>query len=321
MEQAENYYLSVLQKENDFLKSGLMNIQKNLAESVTINGKTLVDYEDIQKQFVELVQSSENIRRDSLKLFESVQLARQKADSMNEKVNGINYLLRSIVSISDQTNLLALNATIEAARAGDAGKGFAVVASEVKELSKMTKKAASEITVSISMIQTEAETVSKNMLSSEEQCTGIKIGIEALYNKLDDVNQKNKSAISRIFGTNDQIFMSLAKIDHMLWKVNTYLSVIKKEPIFTFVDHQNCRLGKWYEQGEGRSNFSHLNGYTDIRVPHAAVHGSTQQIFDTMKMEPNNLEKINHQLEEMEKASTKVFDLLDAVLAEKANRR
>ncbi|MCU1344210.1 MAG: mcp2 2 [Acidimicrobiia bacterium] len=50
-----------------------------------------------------------------------------------------------ISQVAAQTRLLALNATIEAARSGEAGRGFAVVAHEVKELSRQSADAATQI--------------------------------------------------------------------------------------------------------------------------------------------------------------------------------
>jgi len=79
-------------------------------------------------------------------------------DRLAELSKNMESILTSIDEIASQTNLLALNATIEAASAGEHGKGFAVVASEVKELSKATSKAISEITDKIN--QTEANTKS-----------------------------------------------------------------------------------------------------------------------------------------------------------------
>ena len=309
--------LEILKNENLFLKEGLANIQKNLAESVSINSQTLKDYEVIQSEMERLVNNSSLIKVESNDLFLAVKDSKSKTDAMTELVEKINEMLKTIVEISDQTNLLALNATIEAARAGEFGKGFAVVASEVKELSKRTKKAAEHITISVDQIKSQSSAVSKSMQTSEVKCDSITNKINDFYNHLGSANSKNGVAINRIFGTNDQIFMSLAKLDHVIWKINTYLSVISNKPTFDFVDHHNCRLGKWYEQGEGNVHFSKLPSYRGVEQPHSEVHNSTSKIFDMLNDETNILEVLAS-IEMMERGSKGVFDYLDKVLSEKS---
>jgi predicted nucleic acid-binding Zn-ribbon protein len=312
----DDVFIEILKKENAYLKEGLLNIQKNLSESVSINTTTLKDYDVIQAELERLVQNSYNIQSDSNELLASVNDSKTKSDSMSALVEKINEMLKSIVSISDQTNLLALNATIEAARAGEYGKGFAVVANEVKELSKMTKKSAEEITQSIDEIKTQSKLVGSSMDSSEKKCQQIAKNIEEFYHHIKEVDQKNNASITKIYGTNDQIFMSLAKLDHILWKINTYLSVINNKPGFDFVDHHNCRLGKWYESGAGFENFSKLSSYKFLENPHSDVHNNTKKIFELLN-EHTDYNEINRYVELMEKGSQGVFDYLDKILSEK----
>ena len=73
--------------------------------------------------------------------------------ALTRSIQSIEKVVEMIARISSRTNLLALNATIEAARAGEAGRGFAVVASEVKDLSRQTTEATSEIGKNIAEVQ------------------------------------------------------------------------------------------------------------------------------------------------------------------------
>ena len=111
--------------------------------------------------------------------------------------------------------------------------------------------------------------------------------------------------------------MSLAKIDHVIWKVNTYLSVGHKKRAMDFVDHHNCRLGKWYYDGEGAQYFSKMPSFRDLELPHDRVHSATKKIFDFIEDSGNTKENIQPLIKDMEDASTQVFDILDRVLAEK----
>ncbi|MCX6076213.1 MAG: CZB domain-containing protein [Campylobacterales bacterium] len=111
--------------------------------------------------------------------------------------------------------------------------------------------------------------------------------------------------------------MSLAKLDHILWKVNTYYSAVTKEEQFKFVDHHNCRLGKWYYEGDGKESFSHTSHYSKLESSHATVHNGTHKVFDLMVHENVDLRQMVSAFEEMEKGSTEVFATLDQILHDK----
>ncbi|MCW8896299.1 MAG: CZB domain-containing protein [Sulfurimonas sp.] len=111
--------------------------------------------------------------------------------------------------------------------------------------------------------------------------------------------------------------MSLAKLDHVLWKVNTYYSASTKEEQFKFVDHHNCRLGKWYDSGEGKANFSNTPNYAKLEAPHAVVHNGTHKVFELMVEENVDIDALVKAFCEMEKGSDEVFEILDKILHDK----
>ncbi|MCQ8105203.1 CZB domain-containing protein [Methylomonas sp. SURF-2] len=71
-------------------------------------------------------------------------------------------------------------------------------------------------------------------------------------------------------------FCELAKVDHLIYKFEVYKVLFHLSPKTAqdFAQHTECRLGKWYYGGEGKSCFSQLPGYGDIEQPHIAVHAS-----------------------------------------------
>lgn len=110
----------------------------------------------------------------------------------------VNDLLKTINGISDQTNLLALNATIEAARAGEAGKGFAVVANEVKELSKTTKTANTQIQTKLGLISDSIKHLSSEI---EKSLTSMKQSqklVDETKNYVTNVNDHTRSFNTKI---------------------------------------------------------------------------------------------------------------------------
>jgi len=312
--------IEVLSKENQRLKTGLVTIQDNIAQSVDINNQTLQNYSEIQSDFRQLVSSSGAILDGSRELSGVVDKTYKSAEEMNNSVEQITSFLRGIKSIADQTNLLALNATIEAARAGEAGKGFAVVANEVKELSNQTNSMVEKIDELIQEIIKQSGSVKGHMEQAKSSSDEISSTLEEFNVGISHTKEQNEAAIQNVNFTNDRIFISLAKLDHVVWKINTYISILENEAAFKFVDYHNCRLGKWYYEGDGKANFSNTLSYGKLEIPHSVVHNGTKKILDAIESGDSKIWDLVNAIEEMEHGSEGVFESLDKILNEKHNR-
>lgn len=308
----------MLKNQNVRLKRGLANIQKNLADAVQANVENIANGLSIEKSCIALSRESEAIEQQTVQLSQAVTQMRELVEATDKQLMGIRQFVELIDDIADQTNLLALNATIEAARAGDAGRGFAVVASEVKELSQQTQRAVVSITQSVEKILSNSSQVAERVKDLDQRSGQIRQSVVAFNGQVHVTNEQNIEATHRVSSSNDRVFMGLAKLDHMLWKVNTYLSVIERKPVFEFVDGHHCRLGKWYYEGEGRKSFAATGSFARLEAPHAQVHGATQRVFEMLR-NPQSLEwsKVIRLLDEMEQGSDGVVESLDQMLAEK----
>ena len=153
--------------------------------------------ENAQRTVKEGVQVIGELRNKSQDVARTSQVTVETTQAVINKVEEVQKIVGSIMSISKQTNLLALNASIEAARAGDAGKGFAVVANDVRELAAETNTASTEIT---NIINELTEDVQKAMASIDDTVASVSEQnemIETVGENFDSINDNVTEMLDR----------------------------------------------------------------------------------------------------------------------------
>lgn len=301
---------SLMELENTSLQAGLSDIQGGLSGAVGASKENLQHIEQIIESFGEVSAASAIIDRHMGQLTKEAGESAHSINSMLKDTGHINETLELIKNIASQTNLISLNAAVEAARAGESGRGFAVVAKEVKVLAEKTQTALTEIdrvfTAMMSNVTGVAD-ASESVINLAKKTESTVAGFRETVTEMDG-NLQHK--LAKIGATTDDVFLSLAKLDHMIWMVNTFLSLNRGEPEMSFVDHHSCRLGKWYEEGEERQFFSGLPSFTAINRPHGEVHGQTAVIFEHLADSPEDYQGLKPAFDELCRASEQVLRLL-----------
>lgn len=300
------------------LFAAFQSYRQSLAESQQTIGELAHRLRDEKKATVDAAaigasshDSMHSISTDLDQLATDSRSALEKVVSLQDSTTKIGGIVHLIKEIADQTNLLALNAAIEAARAGEAGRGFAVVADEVRKLADRTTHATSDISRLVASIQHETSLAQTSIGGLAEQS--------------DSFSEQGKEASAAIGGFTSlarqmertvgvaalRSFVELAKIDHLLFKFDVYQVLMGTSECKAddFPSHTDCRLGKWYYEGEGKVCCATLAGYRAIETPHQELHRQGRAAVDAYRA--GHFAAAVDAVEAMETASMSVLQSLN----------
>ena len=311
-----------LRKIND-IGGNISFIQNEVASLVDDLGDVLESTQSTRTRSEESIEVVESILDKLRTLIDNINDTNITIDGLQEKSNEITSVVDLIKSIAEQTNMLALNAAIEAARAGEHGRGFAVVADEVRNLAEHTRKATEDIAVSITEMTDETRTIVEKSTTMTNLANDVSSSVGLFHQTMNDLNSDATRMTALVSDMENQAFVALAKIDHIIFKANAYNALIDVDPSAEFTDHRSCRLGKWYNT-TAKAKFQHTPSYSAIDAPHAKVHQMVQINMTYIREGDQRLENetsILQNFHDMEQASDELFALLDKLKEESRHQK
>ncbi len=274
--------------------------------------------------YAQETKNSHNSLKDTItKITSLVEFVNQNEKSIGvlvQRTKDISNVVEMINDIADKTNLLALNAAIEAARAGEHGRGFAVVADEVRKLAETTQKATAEIEVSIRMLQQETNEIESNADHMKQDADESSTTLDNLSVTFDSLIGHSDITSNNINTIQQTIFITLAKMNHAIFKANAYSAVYVNDIHTAFDTHETCRLGAWHK-GDGIKTFGQTKSFNSLVKPHTNLHQHVLEISQYIKSSTSNLldekEAIINLFKAIEQESKTLFMTLDAMIYEK----
>jgi methyl-accepting chemotaxis protein len=277
------------------------------------------------------IDGASSVFSDSTQILDSIrdELAsiEQKASSSCDNIERLKTLANDIVkfvqvigTISEQTNLLALNAAIEAARAGDQGRGFAVVADEVRALAQRASGAAAEVGTLVENISNETRAADLQIQEVSQDCQRIAQSTDRIVETVNRALQMAGQMRSVINTSADSGFIQMAKMDHVVWKIQVYRAILadKNFDPHDLADDHGCRLGAWHRSAEAEERFGRSPSFRELEAPHRQLHNAGREAIRLHRK--GELHESLTALKQMEQSSDRVMHILDRFSHEMADR-
>ncbi len=305
-----------------YLSAGaaLENIREALVDSSDRLSAEREQIDGVSSVFSDSTQILDSIRSELASIEQKARSSCDNIDRLKALANDIVNFVQVIGTISEQTNLLALNAAIEAARAGDQGRGFAVVADEVRALAQRASGAAAEVGALVDNIGNETRAADLQIQEVSQDCGRIAQSTDRIVETVNRALEMAAQMRGVINASADNSFIQMAKMDHVVWKIQAYRAILADKTINPddLADDRSCRLGSWYNSADTDERFGRSPNFRELQAPHRQLHSAGREAIRLHRS--GALHESLAAFKQMEQSSERVMQILDRLAREMAER-
>jgi methyl-accepting chemotaxis protein len=290
------------------------SLNKNLTEMQEDLNFVTSTIEQVSQELEDVAQRSTEGGGNIKRIVENLSSLSGAADNshvsvsrFSDRIQEVTHVVNMIKDIAEQTNLLALNAAIEAARAGEHGRGFAVVADEVRKLAEKTQKATAEISMSIQIVTQDMESILGDSEKMKELANDSEQMVDSFAVIFDGIATSSNAVTKAMNETHEQIFVAFVKVEHIIFKYETYGFIMQGNAAKAIPNAKECRLGLW-----AANKTSYSIDLEAMRKPHNMLHESIDKAIECIKDADyyNHADMIFEYYVDMETASDELFGAL-----------
>lgn len=281
-----------------------------LAESQKLREK-LVLLEEMDCLFKEMLENAQSLTVFFEEIDTHFTQSKGEIENFADWLKKIKDCANNIDRLSSQANILSINSAIEAGHIGREGAGFSVLAQEMKKLSQEIQHQSSAIATINNNVSARFIPIKENTLKNQEQLQQVKQLVIKGHQNLSALSEQAHELKQIVNFMSMQQFFNTVKLDHVLWKEAIYVHLLNNDDENCVNQHTQCRLGKWYYEGDGRK-FAGSDAFRCLETPHKLVHQCGRLALASNIA--GEKEKVAQYIKQMEQASVDVIKYIDEIL-------